>query len=42
MELEVKNADIKNAYITAPCTKKIYTVLGPDFEKVKGKIAFVV
>ena len=42
MELEVKNADIENAYITAPCTEKIFTVLGPEFGKDEGMIAFVV
>lgn len=42
MELEVKTADIENAYITAPNTEKIYTVLGPEFGKDEGKIAFVV
>ncbi|KAL7520463.1 hypothetical protein ACHAWF_000276 [Thalassiosira exigua] len=30
-DLEVKAADIMNAYITAPVTEKIWTVLGPEF-----------
>ena len=42
MELEVKTADIENAYITAPNTEKIYTVLGPEFGADAGKIAFIV
>ena len=25
-DVEVKTADIENAYITAPCSEKIYTV----------------
>ena len=27
-DMEVKTADIENAYITAPCSEKIYMVLG--------------
>ena len=40
--VEVKTADIENAYITAPCSKEIYTVLGPEFGLNAGKKAFVV
>ena len=40
--VEVKTADIENAYITAPCSEKIYTVLGPEFGLDAGKKAFVV
>ena len=40
--LEGKKADIENAYITAPCSEKIWTVLGPEFESDAGKMAFVV
>ena len=29
--LQVKAADIMNAYVTAPIAKNIWTVLGPDF-----------
>ena len=29
--LEVKVADIMNAYITAPIKEKIWTILGPKF-----------
>jgi hypothetical protein len=28
-DLEVKMADIENAYLTAPITEKVWTVLGP-------------
>ena len=41
-DVEVKTADIENAYITAPCAEKIYTVLGPEFGPDAGKRAFVV
>ncbi len=41
MDLEVKIGDIENAYITAPCSEKIYTVLGPEFGPDEGKIAFI-
>jgi hypothetical protein len=39
--LQVKVSDIENAYITAPCTEKIRTVLGPEFGSA-GKSAIVV
>ena len=38
--VEVKTADIENAYITAPCAEKIYTVLGPEFGSDAGKRVF--
>jgi hypothetical protein len=28
-DLDVKMADIENAYLTAPITEKVWTVLGP-------------
>jgi hypothetical protein len=40
--LEVKSADIQNAYLTAPCQEKIWTVLGPEFGPDAGKKAIVV
>ncbi|CAJ1969005.1 unnamed protein product [Cylindrotheca closterium] len=41
--LEVKAADIQNAYLTAPLvSEKIWTVCGPEFGKDKGRKAFVV
>jgi hypothetical protein len=30
-DLDVKMADIENAYLTAPITEKVWTVLGPEF-----------
>ena len=41
-DLQVKVSDIENAYITAPCTEKIWTVLGPEFGSDAGKSAIVV
>jgi hypothetical protein len=32
-DLDVKMADIENAYLTAPITEKVWTVLGPEFWK---------
>jgi len=36
-ELQVKVSDIENAYITTPCTEKIWTVLGPNLDQMLGK-----
>jgi len=41
-DLQVKVSDIENAYITAPCTEKIWAVLGPEFGSDTGKSAIVV
>jgi hypothetical protein len=41
-QVEAKTADIENAYITALCSEKIWTVLGPEFGSDAGKRAFVV
>ena len=41
-DLSVKNADIMNAYIRAPCGKKVYTILGPKFVPDKGKLDVLV
>jgi hypothetical protein len=30
-DVDVKMADIENAYLTAPITKKVWNVLGPEF-----------
>ena len=40
--LQVKAADIMNAYITAPIEEKIWTVLGPEFVSDAGKKAVIV
>jgi transposase len=41
-DLEVKTSDIKNAYLTAPVTEKIWTVCGPEFGPDAGKKAIIV
>jgi hypothetical protein len=41
-DLEVKTGDVLNAYITAPITEKVWTVLGPEFGPDCGKKAIVV
>ena len=41
--LEVKKSDIQNAYLTAPCSEKIWTTLGSEFgPDLAGKKALVV
>jgi hypothetical protein len=40
-DLQVTVSDIENAYITAPCTQKIWTILGPEFGPDAGKSAIV-
>jgi hypothetical protein len=35
-------ADIQNAYLTAPITEKVWTLLDPEFGDVPGKRALVV
>ena len=39
--LQVKSGDVINAYVTAPCSEKIWTVLGKEFEKDQGKKAII-
>jgi hypothetical protein len=41
-DLEVKIGDVLNAYITAPVTEKVWTVLGPEFGNDAGKTAIIV
>jgi hypothetical protein len=41
-ELEVKVGDVMNAYITAPCTERIWTTLGSEFGTDAGKRALIV
>jgi hypothetical protein len=40
-DLDFKMADIENAYLTAPITEKIWTVLGPDVGYDTGKRALI-
>ena len=39
--LDIKGADIQNAYLTAQCREKIYTICGPEFGSDKGKIMII-
>jgi hypothetical protein len=41
-DLNVKVGDVLNAYIIAPITKKVWTVLGPEFGINAGKSAIIV
>ena len=41
-DLEIKVGDVLNAYITAPITEKVWTILGPEFGPDAGKIAIIV
>jgi hypothetical protein len=41
-DLEVKVGGVLNAYITAPITKKLWTILGPEFGPNAGKTAIIV
>ncbi len=41
-DLEVKAADILNAYISAPIKEKVWHALGPEFGPNAGKSAIIV
>jgi hypothetical protein len=41
-DLNVKMADIENAYLTAPITEKIWTVLDPEFGDDAGNRALII
>ena len=41
-DLEVKAADLLNAYVMAPSHEKIWAVLGPEFGDDAGKSALIV
>ena len=41
-DLEVKTSDIQNAFLTAPCAEKCWTVLGPEFGSEAGQKALIV
>jgi hypothetical protein len=40
--LDIKTGDVMNAYITAPITEKVWTILGPEFGTDKGRHAIIV
>ena len=39
--LDILTCDIQNAYLTAQCREKIWTVAGPEFESDTGKIFII-
>lgn len=41
-DLDVKTADVENAYLTAPTTEKVWTTCGPEFGPDQGKRALIV
>ena len=41
-DLDVKSADVQNAYLTAPTTEKVWTKCGPEFGPDAGKRALIV
>jgi hypothetical protein len=41
-DLDFKMADIETAYLTAPITEKVWTLLGPEFGDDAGKRALIV
>ena len=40
-DLKVLACDIQNAYLTAPCREKIYTIAGAEFGSNQGKIMII-
>ena len=41
-DLEVKANDVQNAFPTAPCEEKVWTILGPEFGADAGKKVLIV
>ena len=39
--LDVLSCDIQNAYLTAECRKKVYTIAGPEFGDEVNKIMII-
>jgi len=40
-EIDLLACDIQNAYLTAECREKIYTIAGPEFGSEQGKVMIV-
>ena len=40
-ELDILCGDIENAYLTAPCKEKVYTIAGSEFGPLRGKILII-
>jgi len=36
-DLQIKASDVQNAYLTAPCAEKIYTVLGLELGQTRAR-----
>ena len=41
-QLDVKTSDVENAFLQAPTSEKLYTVLGSEFGEDKGKTAVII
>jgi hypothetical protein len=41
-DLKIFACDIQNAFLTAPCREKLYTVAGPEYGSNEGEIMIVV
>lgn len=40
-DLDILAADIQGAYLNAPCLEKVYTVCGPEFGNMAGRVAVI-
>jgi len=40
-DLKLMGSDVQNAYLTAPCEEKIWTILGPEFGDDQGTKALI-
>ena len=40
-ELDILSGDIENAYLTAPCREKCWTIAGPEFGPLEGRILII-
>jgi hypothetical protein len=40
-DMDVKMADVENAYMTAPITEKVWTLIGPEFKDDPGKRSLI-
>jgi len=40
-DLDVMSADVKGAYLNAPCGEKIFTCLGPESGQMQGRLATI-
>jgi Reverse transcriptase (RNA-dependent DNA polymerase) len=40
-DIDLKSCDIQNAYLTADCREKIYTVAGPEFGSERGTLMLI-